>query len=72
MTANPMFITKQYAISKRIEVPGRYAVTVECADDLTNDEIIRMEAAIEAHVCLLQKNARGYRIEHVAAFHSHA
>ncbi len=57
---------------QRIEKPGRYAVTVECADDLTNDEIIRMEAVIEAQVCLLQKNARGYKAEHVAAWQAAA
>jgi hypothetical protein len=51
---------------ERIEQPGRFAVTIECADDLTNDEIIRMEAVIEAQVCLLQRQKRGYRPEHVA------
>ena len=51
----------------RIVQPGRFAVTIECADDLTNDEIIRLEAAIEAKVCLLQKHRRGYTAEHFAA-----
>lgn len=45
---------------KRFEMPGRYAVTVQCADDLTDDEMIRMEAFFEAAVALLQKDRRGY------------
>ena len=60
MNANATF-TRQ-----RIEEPGRFAIAIECADDLTNDEIIRMEAVIEAQVCLLQRQKRGYRPEHVA------
>jgi hypothetical protein len=32
----------------RIVQPGRFAITIAGADDLTNDEIIRMEAALEA------------------------
>jgi hypothetical protein len=50
--------------------PGRFTVTIDCADDLTNDEIIRMEAVIEAKVCLLQKQKRGYKPEHVEALQS--
>jgi hypothetical protein len=57
---------------ERIEQPGRFAITIECADDLTNDEIIRMEAVIEAQVCLLQKQKRGYTPEHVAPWRSAA
>lgn len=53
---------------ERIVKPGRFAVTIECADDLTEDEIVRMEAVIEAQVCLLQKQKRGYKPEHVAAW----
>jgi hypothetical protein len=55
---------------ERIVQPGRFAITIECADDLTNDEIIRMEAVIEAQVCLLQKQKRGYTPEHVAPWRS--
>jgi hypothetical protein len=55
----------------RIVKPGRFAILIECADDLTNDEIIRMEAALEATVCLLQKHRRGYTPEHVAACQAH-
>jgi hypothetical protein len=51
----------------RLVQPGRFALTIECADDLTNDEIIRLEAALEAKVCLLQKHRRGYTAEHVEA-----
>jgi hypothetical protein len=51
----------------RLIKPGRFAITIECADDLADDEIIRMEAALEAKVCLLQKKKRGYKPEHVAA-----
>ena len=54
----------------RIVKPGRFDVTIECADDLTNDEIIRMEAVIEAKVCLLQKQKRGYNPEQVEALQS--
>ena len=50
--------------------PGRFTVTIDCADDLTNDEIIRMEAVIEAKVCLLQKQKRGYKPEYVEALQS--
>jgi hypothetical protein len=57
---------------QRIGKPGRFAVTIECADDLTNDEIITMEAVIEAQVCLLQKQKRGYKAEHVAAWQAAA
>jgi hypothetical protein len=49
----------------RVVKPGRFAIVIECADALTNDEIITMEAAIEAKVCLLQKHHRGYTAEHV-------
>jgi hypothetical protein len=55
----------------RIVQPGRFAIASECADDLTNDEIIRIEAALEAKVCLLQKHRRGYTPEHVAAWQDH-
>jgi hypothetical protein len=58
--------------SQRIEKPGRYAVTVVSADNLTDDEIIAMEACIEAKVCLLQKQHRGYDAEQVAAWQAHA
>jgi hypothetical protein len=61
MNANATF-TRQ-----RIEEPGRFAIAIECADDLTNDEIICLEALIEAQVCLLQKHTRGVTTEHVAA-----
>ena len=44
-------------------IPGRYTVAVECADDLTDDEIIMMEAWFEAKVSLLQKKTRGYTDE---------
>lgn len=55
----------------RIVRPGRFAITIECADDLTNDEIIRMEAVLEAKVCLLQKHRRGYTPEHVEVLQAH-
>lgn len=55
---------------EQIVKPGRFAVNIECADDLTEDEIIRMEAVIEAQVCLLQKKTRGYRPDHIAAWHA--
>jgi hypothetical protein len=51
----------------RIVKPGRFTATIDCADNLTDDEIIRMQAAIEAKVCLLQKQTRGYKPEHVGA-----
>jgi hypothetical protein len=57
---------------QRIVQPGRFAVTIECADDLTYDEILRMEAVIEAQVCLLQKKKYGYKPEHVAAWQAAA
>jgi hypothetical protein len=49
--------------SDQFGLPGRFAVTVECADDLTDDEIIVMEAWFEAKVSLLQKKKRGYTEE---------
>jgi hypothetical protein len=52
--------------SQQIDKPGRYAVTVVCADDLTDDEIIELEAVIEAKVCLLQQHRRGYTADYVA------
>lgn len=58
MDANASFRSDQFG------VPGRYAVTVECADDLTDDEIIAMEAWLEAKVSLLQRKKRGYTREH--------
>ena len=54
----------------QIVKPGRFTVTIDCANDLTDDEIIRMGAVIEAKVCLLQKQKRGYRPEHVEALQS--
>jgi hypothetical protein len=57
---------------ERIEQPGRFAITIEVADDLTTDEILRLEAAVEAQVCLLQRHKRGYRPEHLAAWQSAA
>jgi hypothetical protein len=56
--------------STRIVKPGRFSVTIDCADDLTEDEIIRMETIIEAKVCLLQKQKRGYEPEYVQALQS--
>jgi hypothetical protein len=53
---------------QRIDKPGRYAVTLVCADDLTDDEIIVLEARIEAKVCLLQRQDRGYDAAQVAAW----
>lgn len=53
---------------QRIDQPGRYAVTLVCADDLTDDEIIALEARIEAKLCLLQKRDRGYDAAQVAAW----
>jgi len=47
--------------------PGRFAITIACADDLTDDEIIRIEATLEAKVCLLQRHRRGYTAECLAA-----
>ena len=38
-------------------------MSVECADDLTDDEIIMMEAWFEAKVALLQEKTRGYTDE---------
>jgi hypothetical protein len=49
--------------SAQFGLPGRYAVTVECADDLTDDEIIMMEAWFETKISLLQKEKRGYTEE---------
>ena len=54
----------------RIVKPGRFTVTIDCANDLSDDEIIRMEAVIEAKVCLLQKQKRGYNPEQVEALQS--
>jgi hypothetical protein len=48
---------------KEFGIPGRCIVSVECADDLTDDEIIMMEAWFEAKVSLLQKKTRGYTDE---------
>jgi hypothetical protein len=53
---------------QQIARPGRITVTIECADDLTDDEIIQMEAAIEAQICVLQKHRRDYTPEHVAGY----
>ncbi len=39
----------------RFVLPGRYAVTVECADDLTDDELNTMEASFQAEVFRLQQ-----------------
>ena len=55
----------------RLVQPGRFAITIALADDLTNDEIIRMQASLEAQVCLLQKHRRGYTLEHVATLRAH-
>jgi hypothetical protein len=49
--------------SDQFNMAGRYAVTVQCADDLTDDEIIMMEAWFETKVSLLQKKTRGYTDE---------
>jgi hypothetical protein len=49
--------------SDQFSMAGRYAVTVQCADDLTDDEIIMMEAWFETKVSLLQKSTRGYTDE---------
>ncbi len=39
---------------------GNPVAVVHGADDLTDDEMIRMEAWFEAKVSLLQKQTRGY------------
>jgi hypothetical protein len=49
MAAKPVFG------SKRFGIPVRYAVAVECADDLTGDERIMMEAWVETVVGQLQR-----------------
>jgi hypothetical protein len=48
---------------KEFGMLGRCVVTVECADDLTDDETIMLEAWFEAKVSLLQKKTRGYTDE---------
>lgn len=57
---------------QRIQKPGRLSITIECSDDLGGDEIIQMEAVIEAQVCLLQRKTHGYTAEQVAAWQSAA
>jgi hypothetical protein len=52
---------------QQIARPGRFKVIVECADNLSDDEIIHMQAAVEAQVCLLQKQKRGYTQDYVTA-----
>lgn len=66
MSEDPNFKRQQ------IRKPGRFAITIECSDDLGDDEIIQMEAVIEAQVCLLQRRTRGYTAEHVAAWQAAA
>ena len=56
----------------RFGVPGRYSVTIECADDLTDEELIMMDAWFEAKVSLLQKHQRGYTDEQAAAWEAEA
>lgn len=51
-----------------IRKPGRYAVTFECVDNLTEDEIITLQARLEVELCMLQRNHRGYTAEHAAAW----
>jgi hypothetical protein len=47
--------TKPIFGSKRFGIPGRYAVAVECADNLTDDERNMMEAWFETVVGQLQR-----------------
>ena len=48
---------------KQFGMPGRYAVTVECADDLSPDERTMLEAWFEKEVSQLQRHDRGYTDE---------
>ena len=56
----------------RFGVPGRYSVTIECADGLTDEEIIMMDAWFEVKVSLLQEHHRGYTDEQATACEAEA
>jgi hypothetical protein len=42
------------------------SMRVECADNLTEDEIIALQARLEVELCMLQRNHRGYTPDHAA------
>ena len=54
--------------NKRLEEPGRYAITIECADDLSDNELILMLEFFKAEVFGLQDHNRGDEAERKARF----
>jgi hypothetical protein len=56
----------------RFEMPGRFAATIECADDLTPEEITMAIAWFEAKVSLLQRRERGYTDEEAIRWQNEA
>jgi hypothetical protein len=53
---------------KQIELPGRYAITLEAADDLTDDELILMLEFFKAELFALQNHERGDDAERQTRF----
>jgi hypothetical protein len=56
-------ITHAHFRRDRIVKPGRFAITIRCADDLAADEMIMLVAWFETKVSLLQGKTRGYTDE---------
>jgi hypothetical protein len=54
--------------SKRFHHPGRYAITLECADDVTDDELILMLEFFKAELFGTQNHERGDDAERKARF----
>jgi hypothetical protein len=54
--------------SRKLDQPGRYTVTLECADDLTDDELILMLEFFKAELFATQNHERGDAVERNARF----
>jgi hypothetical protein len=53
---------------KQVEMPGRYSIAIECADDLTDNELILMLEFFKAELFSLQNLDRGDDAERKARF----
>jgi hypothetical protein len=57
---------------KRFELASRYAITIECADNLTDQERAILDAWFETEVNLLQRRERRYTDEQAAQWEAEA
>jgi hypothetical protein len=53
---------------KQIDMPGRYSITIEAADDLADNELVLMLEFVKAELFSLQNHDRGDDAERKARF----